>query len=88
MLTEAGFQEVQVQVIPLTFHFPSFEALTAWWGSHWKKALAKLDSEPGQRLLKEARQAVRQFEGSKGIIAPAEVALGVGTKEERALLMD
>ena len=60
MLTEAGFQEVQMQVITLTFHFPSFEVLTAWWGSPWKKALAKLDSEPGQRLLKEARQAVRQ----------------------------
>jgi len=84
MLKQAGFQEVQVQVIPLTFHFPSFEALTAWWGSRWKKALAKLGSEPGQRLLEEARQAVCQFEGPQGIIAPAEVLLGVGTKEERA----
>ena len=84
ILKQVGFQEVQVQVIPLTFHFPSFEALTAWWGSRWKKALAKLGSEPGQRLLEEARQAVCQFEGPQGIIAPAEVLLGVGTKEERA----
>jgi ubiquinone/menaquinone biosynthesis C-methylase UbiE len=81
MLKQMGFQEVQVQVIPLTFHFPSFEALTAWWGSPLKKALAKLDSEPGQRLLEETRQAVHQFEKPQGIVAPAEVLLGVGQKE-------
>jgi ubiquinone/menaquinone biosynthesis C-methylase UbiE len=85
-LKQAGFQEVQVQVIPLTVHFPSFEVLTAWWGSSWKNALAKLDSEPGRHLLEEARQAVRQFEGPQEINAPAEVLLGVGTKEERAQL--
>ena len=83
MLKQAGFQQVQVQVIPLTFHFPSFEALTAWWGSPWKKALAKLDSGPKRRMLEEARQAVHQFEGPQGIVAPAEVLLGIGTKEER-----
>ena len=85
-LKQAGFQEAQVQVIPLTFHFPSFEVLTAWWGSSWKEALAKLDSGPRRRLLEEARQAVRQFEGPQGMSAPAEVLLGVGTKEERAPL--
>ena len=85
-LKQAGFQEVQVQVIPLTLHFPSLEVLTAWWGSSWKKALAKLDSEPRRHLLGEARQAVRQFEGPQEISAPAEVLLGVGTKEERAPL--
>lgn len=81
-LKQAGFQEVQVHVIPLTFHFPSFEVLTAWWGSSWKKALAKLDAEPRRCLLEEARQAVRQFEGPQGMSAPAEVVLGVGTKEQ------
>lgn len=85
-LKQAGFQDVQVQAIPLTFHFPSFEVLTAWWGSSWKNALAKLDSGPGWRLLEEARQAVRQFEGPQGIMAPAEVLLGVGAKEESAQL--
>ena len=29
---------------------------------------------------------MRQFEGPQGIIAPAEVVLGVGTKEEKAPL--
>jgi len=85
-LQQAGFQQVQVQVIPLTFHFPSFEVLTAWWRSSWKKALAKLDAGSRRRLLEEARQAVRQFEGPQGLSAPAEVLLGVGTKEERAPL--
>lgn len=82
MLTEAAFQDVQVQVIPLTFHFPSFDMLTAWWGSPFQKALAKLDSEPGRArsLLDEAGQSVHQFEGPQGIIAPAEVLLGIGTK--------
>jgi ubiquinone/menaquinone biosynthesis C-methylase UbiE len=81
LLKQAGFPGVQVHVIPLTFHFPSFEALTAWWGFPWKNALARLDSVSGQRLLEEARQAVRQFEGPQGVIAPAEVVLGTGTKE-------
>jgi ubiquinone/menaquinone biosynthesis C-methylase UbiE len=82
-LQQAGFQQVQVQVLPLTLHFPSFEVLTDWWGSSWKNALAKLGPEPGRRMLEEARQAVRQFEGPQGMMAPAEVLLGAGTKEER-----
>jgi hypothetical protein len=44
------------------------------------KALAKLEPEPGQRMLEEVRQAVRQFEGPQGIQAPAELLLGVGVK--------
>jgi SAM-dependent methyltransferase len=79
-LTEAGFQEVQVQAIPLTFQFPSFETLTTWWGPPFEKALAKLEPEPRQHVLEEVRQAVRLFEGPQGILAPAELALGVGMK--------
>ncbi len=80
-LTDAGFQEVQVQAIPLTFHFSSFEMLTAWWGSPIEKALAKLEPEPRRRKLEEVWRAVRPFEGPQGIVAPAEVLLGVGIKE-------
>jgi ubiquinone/menaquinone biosynthesis C-methylase UbiE len=79
-LTEAGFQEVQVQAIGLTFHFPSFEVLTTWWGPPFERALAKLEPEPRQRMLEEVWQAVRQFEGPQGIVAPAELLLGVGMK--------
>ncbi|HEX6556038.1 MAG TPA: methyltransferase domain-containing protein [Ktedonobacteraceae bacterium] len=80
MLTSAGFQEVQVQAIALTFQFPSFETLAAWWGPPFEKVLAKLEPEPGQRMLGEVRQAVRPFEGPLGIVAPAELLLGVGRK--------
>lgn len=80
VLTEAGFQEVQVRTIPLTFHFPSFEVLRAWWGPSFEKALAKLEPRQRQRVLEEARQGVRQFEGPQGIVAPAELLLGVGRK--------
>lgn len=82
MLTETGFQEVQVQAIALPFRFPSFEVLTAWWCSSFKKALAKLEPEPRRRMLAEVRQAVRPFEGPQGIVAPAEVLLGVAMKEQ------
>lgn len=79
-LTEAGFREVQVDTIPLTFWFPSFEALTAWWGPLFDRALARLEQEPRERLQEEVRQVVRQFERPEGIVAPAEVLLGVGMK--------
>src|SRR5258708_48444 len=81
MLTETGLQEVQVQAIALPFRFPSFEVPTAWWGSSFKKALATLEPEPRRRMLAEVRQAVRPFEGPQGIVAPAEVLLGVAMKE-------
>jgi ubiquinone/menaquinone biosynthesis C-methylase UbiE len=79
-LTEAGFHEVQLQAIALIFQFPSFEALTTWWGPDYDKALAQLEGVPRQRMQEEVRQAVRQFEGPQGIAAPAEVLLGVGIK--------
>jgi ubiquinone/menaquinone biosynthesis C-methylase UbiE len=79
-LTEVGFREVQVHALPQTFRFPSFEALTAWWGPLFDRTLARLEREPGQHVYEEIRQAVRQFERSEGIVAPAEVLLGVGMK--------
>jgi ubiquinone/menaquinone biosynthesis C-methylase UbiE len=79
-LTEAGFQEVRVQAIPLTFQFPSFETLTTWWGPRFEKALTKLEPEPRQHMLEEVQQAVRQFEGPQGILAPAELLLSIRMK--------
>jgi len=79
-LTSAGFREVQVQAIAQTFQFPSFEVLTTWWGHPFEKALAQPEPEPRQRMLEEVRQAVRQYEGSQGIVAPAELLLGAGMK--------
>jgi ubiquinone/menaquinone biosynthesis C-methylase UbiE len=79
-LTEAGFRQVDVQPIALTFRFPSFAVLTDWWGRSFDEALAQLEPEPRRRMLEEVRQQVRQFEGPQGIEAPAELLLGVGVK--------
>jgi len=64
----------------LTFQFPSFETLTTWWGPRFEKALTKLEPEPRQHMLEEVQQAVRQFEGPQGILAPAELLLSIGMK--------
>lgn len=79
-LAEAGFQEVQMQIIPLTFHFPSFEVLTTWWGTPFKEALRKLDPASRQRVQEGVQQAAHPFEGSQGIVAPAELLLGTAMK--------
>ena len=69
-----------MQAIALTFQFPSFEVLTTWWGPPFEKALAQLEPEPRQCMLEEVGQALRPFEGPQGIVAPAELLLGVGMK--------
>jgi ubiquinone/menaquinone biosynthesis C-methylase UbiE len=79
-LIEAGFRQVQVHAIPLTFQFPSFEVLTTWWGPDYDEALAKLEGAPRQHIQAQVRQAVRQFEEPQGIVAPAELLLGTGVK--------
>ena len=56
------YAEVQVHAIALSCYFPSFEALTTWWGPDYDQALAKLEGVPRQRMQAEVRQAVRQFE--------------------------
>ncbi len=79
-LAAAGFQQVTVQALPLTFSFPSFETLTAWWRPRFEQALAVLEPASRQRLLGEAHQAVGLFERQEGIVAPAQVLLGIGRK--------
>jgi ubiquinone/menaquinone biosynthesis C-methylase UbiE len=75
-LTEAGFQDVQVQTVALTFQFSSFEDVTTWWGHQFDLVMAKLEPH----IMEEVRQAVHQFEGPQGIVAPAELILAVGMK--------
>lgn len=79
-LTEAGFRQVQVRAVPLTFQFPSFEVLVEWWDSPFEEALVRLEAEPQPRLLAEVRPIVRQYEGPAGIVAPGELLLGIGLK--------
>jgi hypothetical protein len=42
--------------------------------------IEQLSPQEQQQLLEEVRQAVSQFEGPDGFVAPAEMLLGVGTK--------
>lgn len=79
-LTAAGFQQVQIETISITFSFPSFEALTTWWGSDYDEALARLEPKARQRTQEKIHQAVYRFERPQGIIAPGELLLGTGTK--------
>jgi hypothetical protein len=42
--------------------------------------MGQLSKPEQQHLLEEVRQALSQFEGSHGLVAPAEFLLGVGSK--------
>ncbi|MGH2347334.1 MAG: methyltransferase domain-containing protein [Chloroflexota bacterium] len=79
-LSQAGFQDVQVHTMPLTFHFPSFDVLATWWGPRFDELSANLEPTPRQRMLEDVRQAIRPYEGPAGIQAPAELLLAAGMK--------
>jgi ubiquinone/menaquinone biosynthesis C-methylase UbiE len=80
VLQGVGFQQVQVQTIPITFRFPSFDMLRVYWGPLFEEMLARLGSQKAQAVLEHLQQAARRFEGPEGIVAPGEVLLGVGVK--------
>ncbi len=79
-LREAGFRAVSIQAIPLQFHFASMEALFQLPNNIVTKAMEQLNQPDQQRLQEEVEQALRQFEGSQGLVVPAEMLLGVGTR--------
>lgn len=80
-LRTAGFREVQVRPVAITFHFSSFEELRRWWGTPFEGALATLETqEERQRALEDVGHVVQPYEGPEGIIAPAELLLGEGMK--------
>ncbi|GCE30793.1 hypothetical protein KDA_62770 [Dictyobacter alpinus] len=79
-LETAGLREVQIHVIKLTFHFPTFDVLTSWWGTPFQQALRKLDFVSRQRVEESIQQTVRPFEGAQGFVAPAELLLGTAMK--------
>jgi hypothetical protein len=45
--------------------------------------MGQLSKPEQQQLLEEVREALSQFEGSQGLVAPAEFLLGVASKELR-----
>ncbi len=81
VLTGADFHEVSTRALPFQSHYASLEAFLHSTGSRLTAGvLGQLSQQEQQHLLEEVRQALSQFEGSDGLVAPAELLLGVGGK--------
>jgi ubiquinone/menaquinone biosynthesis C-methylase UbiE len=80
-LTQAGFHDVITHAIPFESHYASLDAfLQSTAGRLIAGVMGQLSQQEQQQLLEEVRQAVSQFEGPHGLVAPAEFLLGVGSK--------
>ena len=80
-LTEAGFDEVKTRALPFQSHYASLDAFLQSTASRLTAGVMGQLSKPEQQyLVGEVRQALSQFEGSHGLVAPAELLLGVGSK--------
>lgn len=80
-LTEAGFHGVSTHALPFESHYASPEAFLHSTASRLiAGVVGQLSQEEQQCLSGEIRQAVSQFEGAHGLVAPAELLLGVGSK--------
>ena len=80
-LTEAGFSGVITRALPFQSHYASLDAFLQSTASRLTAGVMGQLSKPEQQhLLEEVRQALSQFEGSHGLVAPAEFLLGVGSK--------
>jgi ubiquinone/menaquinone biosynthesis C-methylase UbiE len=83
-LTEAGFSGVTTRALPFQSHYASLDAFLQSTASRLTAGVMRqLRKTEQQQLLQEVRQALSQFEGSHGLVAPAEFLLGVGSKEMR-----
>jgi ubiquinone/menaquinone biosynthesis C-methylase UbiE len=80
-LTEAGFSEVITRALPFQSHYASLDAFLHSTASRLTAVvMEQLSQHEQQDLLGEVREALSQFEGSDGLVAPAEFLLGVGSK--------
>jgi ubiquinone/menaquinone biosynthesis C-methylase UbiE len=80
-LTEAGFHMVSARALPFESHYASSEAFLNSTGSRLTAGVMRhLTHHEQEQLLGEIRQALSQFEGPQGLVAPAELLLGVGSK--------
>jgi ubiquinone/menaquinone biosynthesis C-methylase UbiE len=83
-LMEAGFDEVTTRALPFQSHYASLDAFLQSTASRLTAdVMGQLRKPEQQQLLGEVREALSQFEGSHGLVAPAELLLGVGSKEIR-----
>jgi ubiquinone/menaquinone biosynthesis C-methylase UbiE len=81
-LREAGFREVSVQAVAIQFRFASMDAFFQQMSNNpvTTNAMKQLNQQDQQCLQDEIRQALSQFEGPEGLVFPAELLLGVGTR--------
>lgn len=80
-LTGAGFHDVMTRPIPFHSHYASLEAFLQSSGKRIMADVVGQLSQPDQQhLLDEVKQALSQFEGPQGLVAPAEMLLGVATR--------
>jgi hypothetical protein len=80
-LTEAGFHEVVTRAIPVQSHYASVDAFLQSTASRLTVGvMEQLSQHEQQHLVGEVRQALSQFEGADGLVAPAELLLVVGSK--------
>ena len=83
-LTGAGFDGVITRALPFQSHYASLDAFQQSTASRLTAGvIGQLRKSEQQHLLGEVREALSQFEGSHGLVAPAEFLLGVGSKERR-----
>ena len=79
--TEAGFSEVSTRALPFQSHYASLDAFLHSTASRLTAGvMGQLSLHAQQHLVGEVRQALSQFEGPHGLVAPAELLLGVGSK--------
>ena len=79
-LTGAGFDGVRTHALPFESHYASLDAFLQSTASRLAAGVMGLLRFPEQQhLLGEVREALSQFEGSHGLVAPAEFLLGVGS---------
>jgi ubiquinone/menaquinone biosynthesis C-methylase UbiE len=84
-LTDAGFHTVSTRALAFQSRYASLEAFLNSTGSRLiAGVMGRLPQHEQQHLLGEVRQALSQFEGSDGLVASAELLLGVGSKEVSA----
>jgi ubiquinone/menaquinone biosynthesis C-methylase UbiE len=80
-LTEAGFHDVRTRTYPFQSHYASLDAFLQSTGSRLiAGVMEQLSQQEQQHMLEEVRQAMSQFAGAQGFVAPAELLLGVGSK--------
>jgi ubiquinone/menaquinone biosynthesis C-methylase UbiE len=78
-LSSAGFHNVSVQTVSIQLHFPSWEAVLPL-NATMPNVIKQLNQQDQLRWQEEVKQAMSQFEGPEGLIIPAELLLGEGTK--------